>query len=718
MFMRLKSWMITFNMCEIHRRLGRSSIGVKEDTMKRGVFALVLIKIAALLLVACFLLTRSLFASADTPFNFISDPASQLGELTATDIFIGKGVTGPYLLTWKGIVPGSEKVMRDSTQLEPSSDYRINEATGEIFFNTPLETNEIARVDYLYTPGQSTVNASSKPNPITFNLLSKLEGNLVLNAVLLPSDIRGAGSAGTSPNPLDFSLSAKSQLSPGSSLQSAFYLDTRGGNLLQRSGLSLDQSNKTSIGSFNLHFARGGANFSPNFPTSIAPGAQTLEGIANFNPLFGIKAAASFTQTNQLTDTGVGNKQTTLHETLTGSYRTGTQFSLMNTQTYVDPADSSKLSSMENNLHFSQRLGTASNLDFVLDCISQRQGGTSSQSNDSTLSFASQPSKNLKLSGSWLNSFNTPNGTNDTKLNLVADPSTQMNVIVSTEDRIQGANSFHNRQAQVNYNPSKNVSLTGGVQDQTNSGAEDLTENLGASIAPSRTLQLSGNLLLGNVNSNSQAQVKFTPLQNFTLTGGVQDQSSSGVRDLSANMGVSAAPSRYFQVSGGVQVRNSNWGFVNSSSQPDSYNLQIALQLPWNEFRLTGGIQTNPCAPNGTFTLQSKQNLGIQSAIGPLNITGNYAYSQNNLQTGWLRQMEVRLGWRLAPNTSLSSGYSLNQTFSGGITTINNYSLNFTRSLGSTFNLSLGGGMTDTIQPGDSPLDRTYQANAQLAYKF
>ena len=686
--------------------------------MKRVVSSPTMIKMAGLLIFACFMLTRTLFVSADTPFNFTSDSASQFGELAATDIFIGKGVTGPYLLTWKGIVPGSETVMRNSAQREPANDYRIDEATGEIFFTTPLGTNEIVRVDYLYTPGQSTVNASSKSNPITLNLLSKLQGNLVLNAVLQPSDMGGAGSAATSPNPLDFSLSAKSQLSQGSTIQSALYLDTRGGNLLQRSGLSLDQSNKTSIGSFNLHFARGGANFTPNFPTSIASGSQVMEGTANFNPLFGIKAAASFAQTNQLTDTGVGNKQTTLHENLTGSYKTGTQISLMNTETYVDPADSSKLSEMENSLHLSQRLGSASNLDFVLDCVNQRQGETSSQSNNSTLSFTTQPSKIIKLSGSWLNSFNAPNGSNDTKLNLIADPSKQMNVSVSTEDSIQGASSFHNRRAQVNYKPLKNVSLTGGVQDQTNSGTENLSENLGASITPSRTLQLSGNLQIGNVNSNSQAQLKFTPLQSFTLTGGVQDQSSSGVKDLSANMSAFVAPSRYLQVSGGVQVRNSNWGFVTSSSQQDSYNLQLALQLPWHEFRLTSGIQTNPSAPNGVFTLQSKQNLGIQSTIGPLNLTGNYAYSQNNLQAGWLRQMEVQLGWRLAPNTSLSSAYRLNQTFSGGITTINNYTLNFTRSLGSTFNLSLGGGMTDTIQPGDSSLDRAYQANAQLAYKF
>lgn len=686
--------------------------------MKRVVFARVLQNPICLFLFTGLLLTLPLFASADTPFNFTSGSPSLFGQLSATDIFIGKGVTGPYLLTWKGIVPGSEKVMRNSTQLAPSSDYRIDETNGQIYFTTPLGTNEIARVDYLYTPGQSTANSAQTMNPITFNLLSKLQGDLVLNAVLQPSDIGNSPAATTTPNPLDFELGANTRLSSGSSLQSSLYLDTRGGNLLQRSGLSLDQSNNTSLGAFNFHFVRGGSNFAPNVPTNIASGTQVMQGTANFNPVLGIRAAASFAQTEQLTATGIGNKQTTLHENLTGSYRTGTQISLLNTQTYLDPTDSSKLATMENNLHLSQRLGRASNLDFVLDCVNRSQGGGSSQSNNSTLSFTTQPSKIIKLSGTWLNSFTAPNGSNETTLNMTADPSKQMNIAASMEDRVQGSSTFHNRQAQLNYNPLKNFTFTGGMQDQTNAGVQVISENMGASFSPSRTLQLSGQLQTGSLNSTSQAQMKFTPLKSFTLTGGVQDQTASGVESISSNMNASVAPSRYLQMTGGVQVRNSNWGFVTSATQPDSYNLQLALQLPWHKFRMTSGIQTNPCAPNGVYSLQSMQNLGVQSTLGSLDITGNYAYSQDNLDTGWLRQMELQLGWRLAPNTSLNSAYTRNQTMSGGVTTINNYSLSFTRSLGSIFNLSLGGSMMDTFEPGNAPLSRAYQANAQLALRF
>lgn len=86
--------------------------------------------------------------------------AAQTPEMVS-DTLTGRGVAGPYTLSWSRVVERSEIVLLETRWLARDTDYWIDYAAGQIRFAQPLRTGQSARVSYRIQSGVSQRNTST-----------------------------------------------------------------------------------------------------------------------------------------------------------------------------------------------------------------------------------------------------------------------------------------------------------------------------------------------------------------------------------------------------------------------------------------------------------------------------------------------------------------------------------------------------------------------------
>jgi hypothetical protein len=83
------------------------------------------------------------------------------GQDWVADTLQGRGVAGPYTLTWNRLVERSEIVLVETRWLVRDADYWIDYAAGQIRFAEPLRVGQTARVSYRITSGVSQRNTTT-----------------------------------------------------------------------------------------------------------------------------------------------------------------------------------------------------------------------------------------------------------------------------------------------------------------------------------------------------------------------------------------------------------------------------------------------------------------------------------------------------------------------------------------------------------------------------
>jgi hypothetical protein len=83
------------------------------------------------------------------------------GQDWVADTLQGRGVAGPYTLTWNRLVERSEMVLVETRWLVRDADYWIDYAAGQIRFAEPLRVGQTARVSYRITSGVSQRNTTT-----------------------------------------------------------------------------------------------------------------------------------------------------------------------------------------------------------------------------------------------------------------------------------------------------------------------------------------------------------------------------------------------------------------------------------------------------------------------------------------------------------------------------------------------------------------------------
>jgi hypothetical protein len=108
------------------------------------------------------------------------------GQDWVADTLQGRGVAGPYTLTWNRLVERSEMVLLETRWLTRDTDYWIDYAAGQIRFAEPLRVGQTARVSYRIQSGVSQRNANAdvaletelaRWGPAALNLRGRIAGD-------------------------------------------------------------------------------------------------------------------------------------------------------------------------------------------------------------------------------------------------------------------------------------------------------------------------------------------------------------------------------------------------------------------------------------------------------------------------------------------------------------------------------------------------------------
>ena len=603
---------------------------------------------------------RSTFGAFLTLLAFVSVAGAQTQTVASaadgarvTDVFLGQNRQGPYTLAWNHLQRRDMAVMVDGSYLTPDA-YTLDAEKGVISFRDTLKTQSIARVDYTYDAAAAQHNPNPASSPVTLSLFQArgLSGNAALQVTALPGD---PSKPGTTPLVV-WGLSGRTNLF-GGGLSSQILLapsGAAGGGLGDRSGLRLGYGIGTDRNRIDASFLRAGKSFAPAAGRSFDMASQaqqwTLGGrvtpqdwmllefrLANLHDLGGGGASGQNALSVRLG--GVG-KQPTLNVSRAEETRSA--------------ADGAAAAVTTEKATVTGKIGdnTAVNAQGQRVVTDASKPGGDQTKQDASVSVATATKDNKAQAAVAVTGGTTETAT-------------------GTQAR-QGVT--------VTLKPAPMVTLTAEARAQTDTatGGKDekrsTFEAARAVVTPTKTMKVT-----------TSVQVTAAPDQKKTIT------------DISAE----AQPWRFASVSGGVTNRAAtNTGLL------DTTRVRVALQ-PRSNISLSGGFVLNP-EENGAVLNASRQNFGLATRFGALDVGGGYTlttWAVSAIPAGLGAQsgeVSLNLGFRFSRYTALTGGYK--NGFYYGATNpqgTHTYSLGLSHNLGSAFNLSLNGVVTeDRAQTG------------------
>src|SRR5688500_9848628 len=158
----------------------------------------------ALILLTLLFVAPSVASGQTGPLSLASAPTASgaipSSAQVVTDVFIGRNVVGPYVLSWRGVESGSEFVTQNGRQLKRGADYAVDVGAGILTFTKPVRNGQMVRIDYRCLPGQSVRNSNSLVAPMQLQLFQS--GAMTMNAIFKPGSDKDARGAAAGPNSL------------------------------------------------------------------------------------------------------------------------------------------------------------------------------------------------------------------------------------------------------------------------------------------------------------------------------------------------------------------------------------------------------------------------------------------------------------------------------------------------------------------------------------
>jgi hypothetical protein len=605
---------------------------------------------------------------------------SQFSSLTntQTDVVFGRNLKGPYLLSWKGIRPASETVLRNGLTQLREIDYTFDAEKGTLTFTTPLRADEIARVSYR-TDTPTAVPDNAVIVPQQFDLWQSGQNRLSIQTIYQPdtTDSRAAKGAG------DTALSAlqlvtQTRLLKSSDLTSGLYLNLNGGSLLERSGLRLAEHTRLRAADLTVSYARAGAQFSQGDVPGLKAGKEVMEaaGTVNLNRMAVVGATlrqmTDLPDTTQAPDGGSPPKGTTTREVGTTFALTlpknGGKVEAGRAITQTVAPDGSAVESTQDSVKVEKTLSksTVATLSYAATATSplgQAAGGTYDQA--TSVEVRTRPVDQVQLDGTFRNGLGTAGAQDTVGMKMEATPLArlrQLKLTTNWEDRFEA------------------------------DGVRRLREAL--------------------------MELPTFGFGRTQLSGGVRQQSAPGQDRLTGLVDAKSQPLRYVQLSGGVRLRDERLADASDPDAVNTYNMKMAL-APSNRLRLTGSVTRNPESDDGTIRKVQAHTVGLETAIGSLSLRGQYGIEMGTLDDQQKNTMEVALALRLTPWDTLTTGFQGSSTLDSSLTATVAYLLTYTHRLGQVFDLSLSGSMTQRdVNGAADPNGSELKAEASLGLRF
>ncbi len=614
-----------------------------------------------LILLTALFVARPPVLAQTGPLSVASAPADSGAIPTSaqavTDVFIGRNVVGPYVLSWRGVEFGSDFVSQNGRQLKRGPDYSVDVGAGILTFTRPVRNGQMVRIDYRCLPGQSVRNTNSLVAPMQLQLFQS--GAMSMNAIFKPvseKDSRGAGPGGM----MLLNFGGATQVAGHSKLASKMFFDLQGGAVAQKGAFQLSDETATGIGLFKASFTRGGRQFKAAEESGIASGKQVLEAAANFKPIHGIQASASFKQAEELVESGKGAVVTTVGQRLAGTLGAVTRFQASRTNTLTESPEGNSVTRVADRIQLDSRLNSKTSATALLEREQVEAGDSGKVAQTGTLSIRSQPTAQLSLQGTFQNKLSPAGAEDTTGLKLEANPSSAVKLSANVGDRTTKEGVFRNREAALQYDRGTLISLSG---------------------------------LFRTVDDGKQQTI----VRGFTAA---------------------TRPFGFVEVSGGVKIRETMIDRVVDQSLPDSYNVKVSLRLLNEALKLTGGYIDNPEDDKGVIAQAYSRNIGLQSTLGQLTMAGAYGLQDEYLISKLVTTMELSLGWRFLPASQILTTYKESLARETGLLDTDTYSLSLTHRVGSALDFALSGIYTTYEKDGVFLPNRDYRAEARLGIRW
>ena len=619
--------------------------------------------LAALIWLASFLSPDTIAGAQQAAVFGPPDPFPKLTNSQAiTDVFVGKNVVGPYVLSYRQIESGSDTVTVNGTRLFRGQDYTLDPKTGVLTFMRPLRTGQIARVDFRSIPGQSIATPPNAPIPFEFKLFGGSNSSLNFNALFRPetnAPLKSGANAASQSGLMLLGFGGKSAIGTQSTLSSKFYFDAHGGNVLGRGGLQLTETSKTSFGQFSGGFSRAGADFKASDQTGIAKGLQIIEAAGSLPPVYGIQASASFKQTTELPTLGKGGTTTVLGQRVAGTLGV-LRFQATHSDTTTEGPNLPGRIVAADRLQLDQKLDAKTNATALVERTQTNTRDAGSVAQTSTLSLRSNPTQSVSILGTLQNRL-LPTGAEDAAtLRVNAEPTKEIKLAATAGERYNSKGALHSREASLDYVPSSRLTLSGLVQVK-GEGAQD------------------------------------------SVAGG-----------LSAN----AKPLPYLEVGGGFKLRDTSINGISQTDTPDTYNVRMALAILRNALKVTGGYSANPEDDKGGLARTNSRNVGLESKLGRFDLSGAYALQNELLNPRFNSALDLKLAWRFASASQIITAYKSLLAQDSSLLITDTYSLSLSHRVGSLLDLALSGVMTTYERDGILQPNRDYRAEAKLGLRF
>ncbi len=588
-----------------------------------------------------------------------------------TDLILGQNTVGPYRLSWRNAVQGSEMVVVDGRLLQAGRDYTIDWSSGVIRFSVPLPSGELARVTYSVNTPTAVRVLSASYVPLQWNFWQNDNGFLRISSLLRAGDSPASPSASDPRTYSALQFQDRFHLLPTSDLTTGLFLDMHGQDWLRRSGFLLDSTATMRGASFGLSYHRAGTLFAQQGITGLNPGQEIMGLTGTLTPLQSLAIQLTARQTDQLAAESANS--------LTDNVNTSDRL--------LSAAISAKLPQ-------NGQLAAGS----ALETVANAHGGTSTLHNMVSLSHPLAPTTNATLRFDALSTapLKASSGATYTQ-------SAGIDVAGSLNSGIHFDTAFINRLTPAGFANDQKVSLSAGIPIDKNQALkvdtlyEDVLGNTGAQRNRSLLLQ--------------------APLQGLRaqLSSGVEYTGTPTNRALVGLFDLSAQPTKGLQLIGTVRLRDMR--LHTGAPAPDNvntYGVQLSY-APLAQLQLTGALYYNP-EQNGQLQQVQREDFGLQTRVGLLMLQARLGLLHNLLNPSRSDTANFSLGFNLTPWDSLTTGLQAQNLF-GGPNWARTYLLSFTHHFNSVFDFSLSGSISYNGALG-AQAQPQYAAQAQLGIHF
>ncbi len=643
-------------------------------------------------------------ASAQAPAALSGADSSHLAY---TDVFMGRNTRGPYLLSWKGVRPRSERVVVDGRTLRRDEEYTVDYNAGTLVFNQPLRNGSMAQVTYEVDPKTAQRNPQTLQLPLDMELLNAARGKLALTG----SYTAPLGQTGKETTLLGLT----GELLPAGSTQisATFLTDVNArARLEEKSGVRLQATSKSDLAEWTLSYLHTGRAFSGAPAWKVKPDTESFGSTLKI-------------MLGQRLNVSLGYQQSEMGGAQAGSTSASLAYSLSEgVRAVVSYLNQENLLATVTTTSAGLNVQKGAIIAGIERRIQEQQGVLQGRSEVTTDRLTAQVNLAPSTQAQALLEQQQIAGAQGTLEKSIASLGVTTSPLKSVQLRTGirydevGAKQQTELSLGLEAKPSSAYRLLGNyVQREGELGERTTASNVRVVTSPNRLLQVETGASLETIGEQTSLKqdvlLALQPLQGFRLETGLQGQYAGEQEGYVRTLRAQLSPSRTWRLEATHRLR-----LLEGNVPPETWNVTLSV-APSSSLSLTGSYTRNPEDNKGNIKQQEQADLKVQAQMDALTLQGSVGLRRDLLSNTGITLADIALVYRLSPLAQVFTGYRLNRQQTTSELAAHTYRLGYRYAFSDVLNISLEGRMT-TYQRDRifQPNQTEYEASLKLGVRF